>query len=199
MSPLEASPAPRQRVRSGGRSELVRIRVARACLSLLAEGNAGFGPVDVAARSSVSRATLHRWWPSKTHLLREALRVHTGGLVVPDTGSWADDVRAMAHTCARFYADPVEVSLNAIMASGDHPEFVATVLEHYQPFFAAWRGVVARAVTRGEIRDDTDAGSVLLTLASPFITMPLLFRATTSAAQLDHIVDIVVRGTALPS
>jgi hypothetical protein len=84
------------------------------------------------------------------------------------------------------------------MAGGDHPEFVATVLEHYQLFFAAWRGVVARAVTRGEIRADTDADAVLLTLASPFITMPLLLRATTTAAQLDHIVDIVVRGTTLP-
>jgi hypothetical protein len=33
----------------------------------------------------------------------------------------------------------------------------------------------------------------------PSITMPLLFRATTTAAHLEHIVGIVVRGTALPS
>lgn len=173
----------------------MRLRVAHACLELLGEGNAGFGPVEVAARSGVSRATLHRWWPAKADLLREALAVHTGALVVPDTGSWAGDVRAMATTCARFYADPVEVSQNAIMASGDHPEFVAAVLEHYRPFFAAWRAVVARAVERGEVRADLDADTVLLTLTSPFITVPLLFRGRSARPRVDDIVDIVLRGT----
>ena len=173
------------------------MHVAHACLSLLAEGNAGFGPVDVAARSSVSRATLHRWWPSETLLLREALRVHTGGLVVPDTGSWADDVRAMAHTCARFYADPVEVSLNAIMASGDHPEFVATVLEHYQPFFAAWQASSPVPSPRRDPRRHRRRQRA----AHPRLALHHHALAVPRPAPLrrDHIVDIVVRGTALPS
>lgn len=117
--------------------------------------------------------------------------------MVPDTGSWAGDVRAMANTFASFFADPVEVSQNAIMAGGGHPDFVAAVLEHYQGFFAEWRDLVTRAVARGEVREDLDVDTVLLTLASSFITVPLLFRGHTTATQLARIVALVLCGAAV--
>ena len=125
MSRLEQrTPArPPARVRAGGRSERVRRHVARACLDLLAEDQLDLGPVEVADRAGVSRATIHRWWPTKEELLREALTLHTSVLDVPDTGTWAGDLRALATELAAFFSDPTEVSLNAIMASGTHPEF----------------------------------------------------------------------------
>src|SRR5262245_5645867 len=97
LAPPRSAPA---RVRAGGRSEEVRRRVARACLDLLAEGHATFGPVEVARHAGVSRATLHRWWPAKEDLLREALSLHTRELAVPDTGSWARDVEMFARRLA---------------------------------------------------------------------------------------------------
>ena len=147
------APPRRARVRAGGRSAQVRRRVAQACLDLLAEGDAGFGPVDVARRSGVSRATLHRWWPAKADLLREALSLHTRALAVPDTGSWAGDVEQFARRLAAFFDDPVEVGQNALMASGAYPEYTAAVLEHYETMFDAWRDRVARARERGELAE----------------------------------------------
>jgi AcrR family transcriptional regulator len=188
---LEARP----RVRAGGRSERVRQRVARACLDLLAAGDAGFGPVDVARRSGVSRATLHRWWPTKADLLREALTMHTRSLVVADTGSWPDDLRALAHQFAAFFADPVEVSLNALMASGAHPEFTDAVLDHYGPLFDDWRALVRRAQARGEAAADADPDAVLLALASPLLLVPLLYRGPLTAGDVDRIAALVLRGT----
>jgi AcrR family transcriptional regulator len=186
----------RLRTRPGGRSEVVRQRVASACLELLAGGQADFGPVEVARRSGVSRATIHRWWPTKADLLREALALHTRSLVVPDTGTWAGDVRAFARRLAAFFADPVEVAQNALMASGVHADYTAAVLQHYGPIFEDWRGMIDRAKERGEVDAGVDADAVLLTLSSPLLVVPLLYRRPVSKQELAGVVDVVLRATA---
>lgn len=185
----------RGRVRAGGRSERVRRRVAEATLGLLGEGRADFGPAEVAARAGVSRATLHRWWPTKADLVREALTQHTGRLDPPDTGSWEGDLRALVAQLAAFFADPVEVSQNAIMASGRHPDYDALVLEHYGPRFAAWRAVVERGRARGEVRPDLDPDLVVAMLASPLLVGPLVLHHTPDPADLDRIADFVLAAT----
>ena len=188
-------PPARRRVRTGGRSEDVRRRVAGACLELLAAGDVGFGPVEVAARAGVSRATVHRWWPTKDDLLREALTHHTRFLAVPDEGSWAADLRAFAHRLAVFFADPVEVSQNALMASGAHADYTAAVLDHYSPIFDGWKAMVERARVRGEVADDVDVDALLLMLVSPLVVVPLLFRMDLAPADVDAVVGLVVRAT----
>jgi AcrR family transcriptional regulator len=173
----------------------VRGQVGAACLDILAEGKVGFGPGEVAARAGVSRATVHRWWPTKAHLVREALALHTRSLALPDSGSWPDDVRLLAHGLASFFAQPIEVALNALMASGEHPDYTAAVLEHFQPLFADWRAVVERARERGELVDGVDADTVLLTLLSPLVLVPLLFRRTLTDGEVGRVAGLVVRAT----
>jgi AcrR family transcriptional regulator len=183
-------------VRTGGRSEEVRRRVAQACLDLLAEGVADLGPVEVARRSGVSRATLHRWWPTRSDLLRAGLELHARDLAAPDTGSWERDLRRFARRLAEFFADPVEVTQNAVMASGAHPDFTEAVLEHYAPIFADWRAMLERARARGEVAADVDADAVLLVALSPLLLVPLLYRRELTRRELDRIVDLVLRATA---
>jgi AcrR family transcriptional regulator len=185
-----------ERVRAGGRSERVRRQVGEACLALLTEGRTDFGPADIAARSGVSRATIYRWWPTRTDLLREALSVHTGRRIdPPDTGTWQGDLRGLARKLAAFFSDPAEVAQNAIMASGEAPDYEALVLEIYAPVFDAWRAMIERARSRGELRDDVDADTVLLALASPLLVVPLLFHGTLTATQVRRIADLVHAGT----
>jgi hypothetical protein len=88
---------------------------------------------------------------AKADLLREALTRHTRSLAAPDTGSWESDVREFAATLAAFFGDPVEVSQNALMATGSHPDYTAAVLEHYAAIFDDWRAMLARARDRGEV------------------------------------------------
>jgi AcrR family transcriptional regulator len=184
-----------QRQRPGGRSEDVRRRVATACLALLAEGDVDLGPVEVSRRAGVSRATLHRWWPTRTDLLREALTEHTRALAGPDTGRWADDVHRFTRILAAFFADPVEVGLNVLMASGHHDDLTAAVLDLYEPIFEDWRAMVTRARARGEIADGVDDDAVLLALVSPLVLQPLLFRRTMPAREVRALADLVVRAT----
>ena len=173
----------------------MRRRVADACLAFLAAGEVDFGPVDVARRSGVSRATIYRWWPAKADLLREALTRHTRSLAAPDTGSWESDVREFAATLAAFFGDPVEVSQNALMATGSHPDYTAAVLEHYAAIFDDWRAMLARARDRGEVAPDLDADTILLTLVSPLVVVPLLLRRRLSADEIDAVVELVLRGS----
>ena len=185
------------RVRAGGRSEQVRRRVGATCLALLTEGSTDLAPAEVATRSGVSRATIYRWWPTKADLVREALDVHAGHRIdPPDTGSWHDDVHALARRLARFFADPAEVALNAIMAAGDAPDFDAIVLDRFAPVFDAWRSMVERARARGELRADVDADTVLLALASPLLTIPLVFHRTPTRTEVSRLADLVVAGSA---
>lgn len=173
----------------------MRRQVALACLELLAEGKVDLGPVEVAQRSGVSRATIHRWWPTTADLLRDALTEHTAHLDPPDTGSWAGDVRALAAQLHEFFADPVEVGLNVVMASGQHAEYEHAVLEHYRPLFDAWRGIVERARARGELRDGVDGDVALLALGSPLVLLPLLLHQPPSAVQVTHLADLVITAT----
>jgi AcrR family transcriptional regulator len=185
-----------ERVRSGGRSERVRRRVGETCLALLAEGRTDFGPAEVASRSGVSRATLHRWWPAKADLLREALAVHTEHRIdPPDTGSWHGDLHELASRLTVFFSDPTEVALNAIMAGGSAPDFDALVLERFAPVFDAWRAMVERARKRGEVRADVDKDAVLYALTSPLLVIPLLFHRTPTTDEVRDIVALVHAGS----
>jgi hypothetical protein len=96
-----------------------------------------------------------------------------------------------------FFADPVEVSQNALMASGAHPEYTATVLDHYQELFDEWRAMVARACARGEVAPDVDADTVLLALASPLLLVPLLFRRSVSRRDVEHLVTLLLKATSV--
>jgi len=187
--------ADRERVRAGGRSERVRRQVAAGCLSLLAEGRTDLSPSAVARRSSVTRATVYRWWPTKVDLLHEALTAHTGHRIDPvDTGTWEGDVHALARRLATFFADPVEVSLNVIMATGADAEYDRVVLAHYEPIFAAWRAVVTRAQDRDELDAGVDPDTVVMALASPMLVAPLLFHRTVGAGTVRRLADLVAAG-----
>lgn len=125
---------------------------------LTEQGYGGLTYEAVAARARTSRAVLYRRWPTREALVRAAVR-HLGARtprIDPDTGSLREDVLAalrysnetrlgmwvvLSVQLAGFYAEtgitPAELRLDMI---GDAPS----------PFRAA----IARAVARGEARDD---------------------------------------------
>lgn len=188
--------ADRIRVRSGGRSEKVRLAVGEATLAFLAEGQLAFTVVDVAARAGVGRRTVYRWWPARDDLLIEALEAHVRRVpTVEDSGSWERDLRALAHCLTEFAADPVEIAIAQIMAGGQHPEFNRMVFTQWQPSMDSWRRLVRGAVERGEVSAECDPGTVIDTLLAPIFYSPLSLQRSMPPAEVDALVDLLLCGT----
>lgn len=186
---------PRERVRSGGRSEKVRQAVARTVLDLLAEGVVDFGVSDVAVRAGINRKTVYRWWPTYTDLVREALGEHSGGVEVPDTGSWPRDLRLLAERLSVFFASPVEVSTSAMIAGRREPELKALILEHFEPVQEQWREVVARGIARGEVDPACSPIAVMNMLVSQLMMAPLMLYRPMAEDEIEALVELVVRAT----
>ncbi|MFK4122592.1 TetR-like C-terminal domain-containing protein [Streptomyces longwoodensis] len=108
-------------VRPGGRSAKVRAAVHRAVAELLAEEEAETLTLPaVAARAGVHPTTLYRRWGSIAQLLTDvATSRFSDDLVVPDSGSLADDLQRWLADVATDVADPDTLALmRATIATG---------------------------------------------------------------------------------
>ncbi|WP_430330906.1 TetR-like C-terminal domain-containing protein [Rhodococcus sp. ACT016] len=184
-----------ERVRTGGRSEKVRVAVGEACLGFLAEGRLDFTTVEVATRAGVSRKTIYRWWPTHTDLLVEALSMHFRQVTPPDTGSWESDVRAFAEQIAEYASSPVEVASAALMASHRYPDFNKLVLGQYRPVIDAWQQMAQHAIDRGDANADHTPEAMVNALTAPLFMAPMMLGRRSSAEELEQVVGIVLAAT----
>jgi AcrR family transcriptional regulator len=174
--------------------------VLSACLELLTEGKVELPIVEVAERSGVNRGTIYRWWPSSTELLDDALAFHARHRTdAPDTGAWESDVHSLITELASLAADPVERAIMATVASGRYPSLNEAMMGWFRNDLQHWVGVVARAVGRGEVSPDVDASSALHMMLAPAITISLFEGRALSQAEIDSLVTLVCRATAVPA
>lgn len=185
----------KERQRSGGRSEQVRLAVGQTVLAMLSEGHFPFTTVEVAERSGVNRKTLYRWWPTQDRLLAEALNHHVRGVEVPDTGSWSTDLRLFAHRVAAFAANPVDLTMTRIMVSGLHPDLNHAVVAHFEPIMAEWHAMLERAVSRGEATDTHRPETVINAVVSPLFLAPLTTGLPAEDQTIDRLVELILDAT----
>src|SRR5262249_12644512 len=101
------------------RSEESRQAILTAVFELVAElGYPGLTIEGIAARSGAGKQTIYRWRPSHDDVLHHALVAQTDLYVpVPDTGSYAEDLRAfLVSSFALARVRPVTLALRALMA-----------------------------------------------------------------------------------
>ncbi len=188
-----------QRVRSGGRSEVVRTTVATTVLEMLREGNATFSVADVAQRAGIHRSTVYRWWPTRVALVEEALTLHTAQLVAPDTGAWVSDVKALTRELSVIFANPVEIALNAVLASDLDSEVADIQRAHWGPIMRDLSEVVARAKSRGEVTPDVNPRFVLQMIVGPLLLNTTFGRKPASGTTVDAIAEAAARAFTPPS
>jgi AcrR family transcriptional regulator len=96
------------RSRPGGRAARVRAAVFDAALVLLSEPDwSQLTRARVADRAGVHHSTVHRHWPSLGHLVSEAIDERLAETSpLPDTGSFAGDIRAHARRIADDLTGP---------------------------------------------------------------------------------------------
>ena len=156
----------------------------------------------IAARAGVGKAALYRRWDGKEALAAEAIQALMGSaLRVPDSGTTAGDLRQLMRVATGMYGDPATpLLLSGLVAAMARSEPIAHAVR--SSLVAAWnhalRAVLARGVTRGDLRRSTDLDLAIDLLSGPPFHRALLGGRRIEDAFMRGVVDVVLRGLAPP-
>ena len=185
------------------RSEASHQAIIRATLELLLEvGYRSLTMEAVRDRAGVGKATIYRRWSSKEELARDAIVYMHDDFVAPDTGSLRGDYQGMA---SRVIASAERAGAATFMPrllgdAANDPELHAIFYEHLvEPRRQQMRGVLERAVARGEIRDDLDLDVVMDLFAGPVVYRLIISGGDYSQLpSIDVQLDMLLNGLAPP-
>ena len=175
------------------RDQRIDNAVLRATTELLGKsGYAGLSVDAIAKRAGTSKPAIYRRWPSKAHLVHEAVFPMTDATELPDTGSLADDVREMVWRTTGVLTTPAaRAALPGLVAEmATDPTLHTKLLERFGNVLS--HGLTERldhAKMRGEVRSDVTAADLVEAIAG------ITFMAIITRGQA--ITDVWVKRTAL--
>jgi AcrR family transcriptional regulator len=170
--------------------------VLAATRELLIEvGYAQLSYERVARRAGASRTAMYRRWPSKGHLVHDAVFDVTDELLVPDTASFADDFRQMLLRGLTSYARPeTRAALPGLMSDLVDPNLRLEVVEALQGKVREQLAArVARAVNEGQLRPEVES-DVLFSLVNGALLTQVLAEPSDAADHADRLADLLLRG-----
>jgi hypothetical protein len=129
----------------------------------------------------------------------EALERIMRSIPLPDTGTTEGDLRAMMRDSLGMYRDPATKGLlSGLVAAMARSERIAQAVRSgfLAARRAAFRQVLERGVTRGDLQEDLD-----FELALDLLSGPLVFRMLFTGGRIDErlthgVVEAVLRGFA---
>src|SRR6202020_2226890 len=161
------------------RSEQARLSILRSSLSLLAKkGFSEFTIEAVAARASVGKATVSRWWPDKAALIADAFASSTTRkLHFPDTGSVRSDMNQQMRQLIKVFRSRRGRIVSAMLGAGQSdPNLIAAFRERFmKPRRQEAYATLRRGILRGELKKNVDMNLILDSLYGP-IYMRFLIR-----------------------
>jgi AcrR family transcriptional regulator len=176
--------------------------VLRATVELLAEtGYPGLLVSAIAERAGTSKPAIYRRWPSKAHLVHEAVFPIGAATAIPDTGSLPEDVREMVCRTRDFLSTPAaHAALPGLVGEmAADPTLHAALLERFAGIITG--GLAERlekAAAHGELRTDVGATELAPQLAEAvagLTLVALLTRATElDDAWVDRTTTLLLKG-----
>ena len=172
--------------------------VLRATVELLAEtGYPGLSVSAIAERAGTSKPAIYRRWPSKAHLVHEAVFPIGAATTIPDTGSLPEDLREMVRRTTAFLTTPAARSalpgLVGEMASD--PTLHSALLERFADIFAGglaeW---LERATGRGEVRAGVTAAELAEAIAGITLLGLLTHVTELDEAWVDRTTTLLLKG-----
>ncbi|OBA61331.1 TetR family transcriptional regulator [Mycobacterium sp. 1100029.7] len=176
--------------------------VLRATVELLAEtGYPGLLVSAIAERAGTSKPAIYRRWPSKAHLVHEAVFPIGAATAIPATGSLAEDMREMVCRTMSFLTTPAaRAALPGLVGEmASDPTLHSALLERFTDVIAGglaeWLGAAAG---RGEVRADLTAAELAeaiagITLVS-LLTRPGELTAESGDTWIDRTTTLLLRG-----
>lgn len=178
-------------------------RIDAAVLAATAElvtqvGYADLTVAAIATRAGTTKPAIYRRWPSKAHLVHEAVFPSGEPTSLPHTGSVADDVREMLRRTADVWSEPAaRAAIPGLLGeiSAD-PTLHAALLERFADgVWGALRDRLVEAAEAGEVRAGIDPDALIETIAGATL-LALLIRATDRLDDdwVDHTADLLTKG-----
>jgi AcrR family transcriptional regulator len=125
----------------------------------------------IAQRAGVSRPALYRRWPTKAHIVHDAVFPRPTEDLVPTGGSFEDDLRRMiARTLASYARPEARIAVPGLLTDLDDAARRHDVIDRLQqPVRTELAARIAVAVADGEVREGTDADLLLDTMVGALI------------------------------
>ena len=192
--------APNSAPLASRRRESSRLAILDAVLALCREeGYARLSIEAIAARASVGKGTIYRWWPSKGAVLLEALdREAAGWAAFPDTGDLVADMRTTIKDVVRFQANPnFGPPFAALIAEAQQDPAIGPLL--LERFFRPRRAPIVERLRRaqevGQLPETLDVEAVLEVIFGALFHRLLLRSGPLDAAYASFVVDTIFAGT----
>lgn len=177
----------------------MRKAVLKAALQAVAEHGADAVNIgEIARRAGVHETSIYRRWPTKEHLILDALLDYSEEkLPIPDTGSLRGDLVAFATAVIAYLSSPVGRTLARSMAvAGDDDTLAAGRAQFWESRLDLAGAMIERARDRGEILADIDAATALELVIAPLHFRALLTRQPIDEQGIGQLVDVLLAGLA---
>jgi AcrR family transcriptional regulator len=181
------------------RDSTIDERSLQAAIELYAmEGWSGFNFEAVARRAGVGKPAVYRRWDSREALLGDALAAHSWP-IADDLGSMKDDVRDWASRMLVWWSSPGGGAyIRWLVDLRYHPELGGNYEEVVNPRVRSIRGILSRAVARGELNAQVDRVLLLETINGAIFTRALTTPLRTPSdeeahAFADSLIGLVLR------
>jgi AcrR family transcriptional regulator len=172
--------------------------VLNATVELLAEtGYPGLLVAAIAKRAGTSKPAIYRRWPSKAHLVHEAVFPIGAATAIPDTGSPREDLREMVRrTMAVLTTPAARAALPGLIGEmAADPTLHSALLQRFAGLIggglAQW---LERSAARGEVRPETTATDLAEAIAGLTLIALLTRGAELDDSWIDRTTTLLLEG-----
>jgi len=177
------------------KNESIDIEVVAAVLEGLRErGYRGITIEGVARQVKRARTSLYRRWPSKRHLIADAVVAQLGAQPAPDTGSLRKDLKAAVLTLLTAFTGTLGKALPGLVADMALDPVLARLIREkvLAPRRRSIRAAFERGMARGECGPGFDIDALIDMLTGPFYFRALFGHLPATPALVNTIVDHVM-------
>ena len=192
-TPDAAPPPPTGRARNPHTHQAI----LDAAVELLAEiGYQELSIERVAARAGVGKATIYRWWNSKSALVIEAMQHGMPLALPPHTGDTRTDLHATIESAAHtFAATPAGSTVRALAADiARDPATAERLREFLRPRRDAAREVLHQAAAAGLLPADVDIETVIDLFVGSIFYRTMVRGLEADDEMIEQLVSLILDG-----
>jgi len=183
------------RARGRPKNQCIDAEVVAAVLEgLQSRGYRGVTIEGIARQVMRARTSLYRRWPSKRHLVADAVVAELGAQPAPDTGSLRKDLKAAVGTLLTAFAGTMGKALPGLVADMALDPVLARMIRE-KVLVARRRSIRAafeRGMARGESGREFDIDVLIDMLTAPFYFRALFGHLPSTPATVNTVVDYVL-------